>query len=90
MIQTRLTEDMSTTHTQVGISTGKVTHTANKTIVWFINEAVIISAYTVGRGYLHSDRDSGLQQSMYVMMGEQYYIYLLITLSLHNYCLLMY
>ena len=50
IVQTRLTEDVSTTHTQVRISTGKVTYFTYETVWRLTDEIIIISAIVVGRG----------------------------------------
>jgi len=48
IVQTRLTEDISTAHTQVRISTGKVTNFTYNTI-WRCTDKIIIISATSGR-----------------------------------------
>jgi len=53
IVQTRLTKDVSTTHTQVRIFTGKVTYFAYETVWRCVDKIIIISSDVVGRGYRH-------------------------------------
>ena len=52
IVQTRLTEQMSTTHTKVRLSTGKVTYFTYKTINWgSTDEIVFISSNITSRTF---------------------------------------